>query len=94
MCRQGIAFDGGFGITRALFFHDGGKQWKYAMLDKDYGKYSFRQWETSFKPSRKGSYELISMAINQIGQAQRDTPRWNPGGYLRNRLEAIHVQAV
>ncbi|CAK0747150.1 Sulfide dehydrogenase [Gammaproteobacteria bacterium] len=89
----GIAFDGGFGIKKVLFSTDGGKQWQEAELDKDYGKYSFRQWRAHFQPVRGQSYELMSMAINQIGETQRFTPMWNPAGYMRNVVETVRVHA-
>ena len=91
---RGIAFDGGFGIKHVLFSSDGGQNWHETKLGKDHGKYSFREWSTGLKVSKKGDYQLVSMAINQIGETQRDTPRWNPGGYLRNILEQVRVRAV
>lgn len=91
---KGIAFDGGFGIKRVLFSSDGGKHWTEADLGKDYGKYSFRPWTAPFKPARAGDYELMSLAMNQIGQSQPFTPLWNPPGYLRNVVETVHVRAA
>jgi sulfite dehydrogenase len=91
---HGIAFDAGGGILRVLFSSDGGKHWADATLGKDYGKYSFRPWSAAFKPERGRSYELMSMAINGLGETQRLTPRWNPGGYLRNVVENVRIRAV
>lgn len=84
---NGIAFDGGQGISRVLFSSDGGQQWTEAKLKEDHGKYSFRAWEAQFTPVKGKTYALKSIAINRIGESQRDTPRWNPGGYLRNALK-------
>ncbi len=89
---RGIAFDSGFGIRTVLLSTDGGKSWSETRLGRDYGPYSFRGWEASFTP-RAGRHSLMSMAINRIGETQRATGRWNPGGYLRNVLESIQVQA-
>jgi sulfite dehydrogenase (cytochrome) subunit A len=91
---RGIAFDGGFGIERVLFSSDGGKRWAEAELGKDYGRYSFRQWRAAFKPVRRRSYELRSLAVNGIGQTQTLTPLWNPAGYLRNVVEGVQVRAL
>ncbi len=91
---HGIAFDAGGGILRVLFSSDGGKHWADATLGKDYGKYSFRPWSAAFKPERGSSYELMSVAINGLGETQRLTPRWNPGGYLRNVVENVRIRAV
>ena len=91
---SGIAFDGGFGIDRVLFSIDGGQHWSQAALEKDYGPYAFRRWHASFTPVAGRQYALASLAINMIGQAQRiDGQVWNPGGYLRNNVEIVHVRA-
>jgi hypothetical protein len=88
---KGIAFDQGYGIDQVLFSSDGGQHWKTAKLEKDYGDYSFRQWEThvALKPGQ--SYHLQSLAINRIGESQQLHAKWNPSGYLRNAVETINV---
>lgn len=91
---KGIAFDGGYGISRVLFSSDGGHQWREARLGKNHGKYSFRAWEAPFTPLQGNHYALQALAINQIGESQRKTPRWNPGGYLRNVVETVNINAV
>jgi DMSO/TMAO reductase YedYZ molybdopterin-dependent catalytic subunit len=92
---KGIAFDGGYGIERVLFSSDGGQHWSQGLLGKDYGKYAFRQWQTTFTPQSGKQYTLASLAINTIGEAQRpDNPVWNPGGYLRNTVETVRVSAT
>lgn len=91
---KGVAFDSGHGITRVLFSADGGKNWSDARLGKDYGKYSFRQWEAPFHAQAGRSYEMACMAMNTIGETQRLTPRWNPGGYMRNVVEIVRVKTA
>lgn len=91
---KGIAFDGGFGIARVLFSSDGGKQWETTILGKDYGKYSFREWRVGFTPRAGKDYELVCLAINNLGESQRFTPRWNPAGYLRNVVETVRVSTL
>ena len=91
---RGIAFDGGYGISRVLLSSDGGKTWSDAELDEDHGNYSFRLWRSRFKPAQAGDYQLQCMAINRIGETQRDTPRWNPSGYMRNLIETVRVQVA
>jgi sulfite dehydrogenase len=93
MSVEGIAFDGGDGIQRVLFSNDGGKTWSEGKLGKNDGNYSFRAWSASFKPKRGRSYDLMSLAINSLGETQRQTPRWNPAGYLRNVVETVRVRA-
>ncbi len=91
---KGIAFDQGYGIDRMLFSIDGGQHWKAARLGADYGDFSFRPWDVQFTPERGRAYALQSLAVNRIGESQRFSARWNPGGYLRNAVETIHVKAM
>jgi len=91
---KGIAFDQGFGIDRVLFSSDGGTRWQAAKLGKNYGDFSFRPWEAQFTPVAEKTYQLQSLAINRIGESQRFSARWNPGGYLRNVIETVHVKAM
>ncbi len=90
---KGIAFDQGYGIDQVLFSSDGGQHWKAAKLGKDYGDFSFRQWEiaVSLKPGQP--YQFQSLAVNRIGESQQLHPKWNPNGYLRNAVETIHMRA-
>jgi sulfite dehydrogenase len=91
---SGIAFDAGLGIKKVLFSEDGGRTWIDAELGKDYGKYSFRPWRARFSPAIGKTYDLACLAINSIGETQRFNPRWNPGGYLRNVVETVRIQAI
>ena len=88
---KGIAFDQGYGIDQVLISLDGGQHWQSAKLGKDYGDFSFRQWETHMplKPGQR--YQLQSLALNRIGESQQLQAKWNPNGYLRNALETIHI---
>ena len=88
---KGIAFDQGYGIDQVLISSDGGQHWQAAKLGKDYGDFSFRQWEihVSLKPGQR--YQLQSLALNRIGESQQLQAKWNPNGYLRNALETIRI---
>jgi DMSO/TMAO reductase YedYZ molybdopterin-dependent catalytic subunit len=87
---RGIAFGGDNGVARVEFSSDGGLNWTAAKLGRDYGKYSFRQWETMFKP-KLGNLTLMVRCTNIAGMTQPDQPNWNPGGLMRNVAEAINV---
>ncbi|WHZ11736.1 MAG: Oxidoreductase [Burkholderiaceae bacterium] len=91
---RGIAFDGGYGITGVEVSSDGGQNWQSARLGQDLGKYSFREWTSSFTPPRPGSYELKVRATNRIGQSQPMEALWNPAGYMRNVVETTRVTAA
>lgn len=89
---QGVAFDGGFGITKVELSSDSGKTWELAKLDADLGKYSWRRWHYSFTPSQKGDYSLHVKATNAKGQTQ-PMHQWNHSGYMRNEIEILPLKA-
>jgi DMSO/TMAO reductase YedYZ molybdopterin-dependent catalytic subunit len=89
---QGVAFDGGFGITKVELSEDSGKTWHPANLDPDLGKYSWRRWHYKFTPSQKGTYNLYVKATNAKGQTQ-PVHQWNHSGYMRNEIEILPLKA-
>jgi sulfite dehydrogenase len=91
---KGIAFDEGAGIQKVLFSDDGGREWRETTLGKDLGRYSFREWSTSFAPAKAGKYDLKVKAISRTGESQPPEPRWNPAGYMRNVIETMRVEVV
>jgi DMSO/TMAO reductase YedYZ molybdopterin-dependent catalytic subunit len=91
---RGIAFGGLHGLKRVLFSVDGGQNWTEAALGKDYGKYSFRQWQTTVHFTEAGRKVLMARAVDTTGQMQPLTPNWNGSGFLRNVVETVDVQVV
>ena len=91
---RGITFDGGYGVNEVVVSTDGGKTWRETALGRDHGKYSFREWTTTFTPDRAGEIELKVRASNRIGQTQPLDPLWNPAGYMRNVVETVRVNAA
>jgi sulfite dehydrogenase (cytochrome) subunit A len=91
---RGIAFDGGYGISKVEFSADGGRSWADTRLGGDLGKYSFRTWTMPFKPPTRGLYSLKVRAFNRRGESQPMIAGWNPAGYMRNVVEATTVSAV
>ena len=88
---RGIAFGGDSGVSRVDFSSDGGKSWQAAALGTDEGKYSFRQWQHRFTPPTKGGQVLKVRCTSSGGEAQPDTPNWNPSGFMRNVIERTAV---
>jgi DMSO/TMAO reductase YedYZ molybdopterin-dependent catalytic subunit len=88
---RGIAFGGDCGVAKVMWSADGGAHWQAATLEKDYGKYSFRRWNAHFTPHVAGEQQLLVKAINSNGVEQPASANWNPGGYMRNVIEAITV---
>ena len=90
---RGIAFGGDTGVKTVELSIDGGKTWMPTQLGKDYGKYSFRQWNAHVKLER-GAQTLMVRCTNSDGLQQPMTPNWNPGGFMRNVVESTAVMAV
>jgi len=91
---RGIAFGGDAGLKEVLFSSDAGSSWQPVRLGADHGKYGFRQWEAPWRPSSQGPHKLMVKASNTAGIAQPDHANWNGGGYMRNVIESVSVQAT
>lgn len=92
----GIAFDQGKGIKEVMISTDGGKSWSATDLEKDYGRYAYRQWTFQWEPKAKGEYSIMVRAINRIGniQPQANEIGWNAGGYQYNAVDVVNVKIV
>lgn len=92
----GVAFDQGKGIKEVMISIDGGKSWSATALQKDYGKYAYRQWVYEWEPKTKGEYTIMVRAINRIGniQPQVNEIGWNAGGYQYNAVDSVNVKIV
>jgi DMSO/TMAO reductase YedYZ molybdopterin-dependent catalytic subunit len=91
---RGIAFGGNVALTKVLFSHDGGTTWGEAKLGRDYGRYSFRSWESEFIAKPAGTHVLMAKAVNRDGAVQPMRPNWNPNGYGRYVVESIETHAA
>jgi sulfoxide reductase catalytic subunit YedY len=93
---SGVAFDQGKGIKEVMISLDGGKSWNPTALQKDYGKYAYRQWSYSWEPKIKGEYSIMVRAINRIGNIQPlpGDIGWNAGGYQYNAVDVVNVKIV
>lgn len=94
---RGVAFDQGKGIRSVLVSTDEGKTWKEAVLGRDnLGRYSFREFRFSFKPTKYGKQKIMSKAINKAGEEQpfaKDI-KWNHGGYKYNGIDVVTIEVV
>jgi DMSO/TMAO reductase YedYZ molybdopterin-dependent catalytic subunit len=91
---RGIAFGGDCGVASVDYSIDRGQNWRQAQLEKDQGKYSFRQWQTQFTLPSSGNYTLLIRCSNSNGVAQPDSPNWNPAGFMRNVVESVDFIAA
>lgn len=94
---RGVAFDSGQGIREVLISLDEGKTWDQAILDDgSAGRYAFRTFRYSFKPTKYGKMKIMSKAINKLGEEQpfaKDI-QWNHGGYKYNGIDEVMVEVV
>src|ERR1700761_157010 len=91
---RGIAFGGDTGVAKVELSSDGGKTWHPTTLGKDYGKYSFRQWEGNVSPLAKGNHSLTVRCTNLAGEMQPDAANWNGSGFMRNVVETVQLTAT
>lgn len=87
---RGIAMGGDQGVRRVEVSADGGRNWRDATLGTDEGRYSFRRFEITL-PLAPGPVTLMSRCTNDAGATQAMTPNWNPSGYMRGCVEAVHA---
>ena len=85
----GIAWDGGSGIRNVEVSLDGGKTWRDAKLQRDLGRYSWRQWRYAIKPEQAGAMTLMARAHARDGSTQTDTLVHNPAGYHHNVVQKV-----
>jgi DMSO/TMAO reductase YedYZ molybdopterin-dependent catalytic subunit len=90
---RGVAWDGGSGIERVEISTDAGASWHQATLEKDYGRFSWRQWRYDFEPGRAGTYQVLARATSRSGALQPFEPVPNPSGYHHNAVQTIAIQA-
>jgi len=91
---RGVAWDGGYGITRVEVSTDGGMNWREAALGPDGGRFGFRGFTYRFAADAAGVRRIMAKATNRIGQTQVDTLIFNPAGYHNNVVRPTTVTIV
>jgi DMSO/TMAO reductase YedYZ molybdopterin-dependent catalytic subunit len=90
---RGIAMGGDTGVARVEISLDEGQSWQPTKLGTDYGKYSFRRWDTTLSLPKTGDHALMVRCTNQAGLSQPSERNWNPGGFMQNGIETITLRA-
>jgi DMSO/TMAO reductase YedYZ molybdopterin-dependent catalytic subunit len=85
----GIAWDGGSGIRNVEVSLDGGRSWRDAKLQRDLGRYSWRQWRYAIRPEQAGAMTLMARAHARDGSTQTDALVHNPAGYHHNVVQKV-----
>jgi sulfite dehydrogenase (cytochrome) subunit A len=88
---RGVAWDGGYGIAAVEISIDGGESWRRAELDKDLGRFSWRQWSYRLTLDQRGERVLMARAINRAGATQTMELIANPAGYHHNVIQRIKI---
>jgi len=91
---RGLAWDGGYGISRVEVSTNGGETWREGVLAKDIGRFAFRGFLFPFSPPRAGTYQVMAKASNAIGQTQADKLIFNPAGYHNNVPRPLTINVV
>jgi len=89
---SGLAWDGGYGITRVDVSTDGGKTWSSAALGQDLGRFAFRPWTFELH-AKRGKNTVMVNAANKIGQTQTPALLFNGAGYHNNVMQNITLNA-
>jgi sulfite dehydrogenase len=82
------------GIKKVEASIDGGRSWQDAMLGKNLGRYSFREWSLPIAPKEPGPFGLLVRATAVSGETQPSEASWNPAGYARNVIESLNIVAA
>lgn len=86
---RGVAWDGGSGIRRVEYSLDGETTWRDARLDRDLGRYAWRQWSFPLQPERPGPLAIAVRASAADGTTQAKELVPNPGGYHHNVIQRV-----
>ncbi len=88
---RGFAWAGEADITRVEISTDFGRTWTAAELGSEKAKYAWRRFRHTFRPSKIGSYMLLSRATDSQGRSQPVVPNWNPSGYVYNVVDKVRI---
>ena len=91
---RGLAWDGGYGISRVEIAVDGGGTWRDAALGDDFGRFAFRAFRFAFTPPQAGTYQVMARASNGVGQTQADRLIFNPAGYHNNVIRPLTINVL
>ena len=90
----GIAWDAGYDISTVDLSTDAGKTWQRAKLGEDLGRFAFRTFSYSFRPTSKGRQIVMARATNKIGQTQTSELILNPAGYHHNVIQSLALNVA
>jgi DMSO/TMAO reductase YedYZ molybdopterin-dependent catalytic subunit len=89
---EGVAWTGEGKINIVEVSIDDGQRWEKARLVGEDVPYAWRQWQFAWQLQQAGTYTILSRATDDHGQTQPMTSPWNPGGFLWNGVDRVHVE--
>ncbi|MBX9724542.1 MAG: molybdopterin-dependent oxidoreductase, partial [Candidatus Obscuribacterales bacterium] len=91
---EGLAFDGGEGISKVMISLNNGAWEEAKIVSEDLGKFSWCRWGHNWTPAQAGTYNFRVKAVNTKGETQDDNLHWNKSGYMFNGIDSIQVKVV
>jgi len=88
----GKAWDGGAGIEGVEVSVDGGQRWRDATLQRDLGRFAWREFRFVLDTSRVGRLDVAVRARSRNGAKQPDKLTPNPSGYHDNIVQAVSLE--
>jgi len=83
---RGYAWSGAGAITQVEVSVDGGESWDAAHIEPPRERFMWVRWSYRWDARRKGRYNLMSRATDEVGRVQSHQPRYNN---MRKNFSAI-----
>ena len=90
----GKAWDSGAGIEGVEVSADHGQSWRDATLQRDLGRFAWREFRFALDTSKAGPLEMVVRARSRGGAKQPDTLTPNPSGYHDNIVQTVSLEVV
>ena len=90
----GKAWDSGAGIEAVEVSADRGQSWRDATLQRDLGRFAWREFRFALDTSKAGPLEMAVRARSRSGAKQPDKLTPNPSGYHDNIVQTVSLEVV
>ena len=90
----GKAWDAGAGIEGVEVSVDGGRSWRDATLQRDLGRFAWRDFRFVLDTSSAGRLDVAVRARSRNGAKQPDKLTPNPSGYHDNIVQTVSLEVA
>src|ERR1700730_9118910 len=90
----GKAWDSGAGIEGVEVSADRGQSWRDATLQRDLGRFAWREFRFALDTSKAGPLQMAVRAGSRSGAKQPDKLTPNPSGYHDNIVQTVSLEVV